>query len=115
MVEHAGEITGQNVEVVHIVGGGSQNGLLCQLTADAMRLPVLAGPVEATALGNIAVQAFARGYVNSLEEIRATIRRSVEVHTYEPDSSAEDDWNELRERFSRVMEAATELASLEGE
>ena len=115
VVEHAGEITGQNVEVVHIVGGGSQNGLLCQLTADAMRLPVLAGPVEATALGNIAVQAFARGYVNSLEEIRATIRRSVEVHTYEPDSSAEDDWNELRERFSRVMEAATELASLEGE
>jgi sugar (pentulose or hexulose) kinase len=115
VVEQAGEITGQNVEVVHIVGGGSQNALLCQLTADAMRLPVLSGPVEATALGNIAVQAFARGYVNSLEEIRTTIRRSVEVHTYEPDSSAEDDWNELRERFSRVMEAATELASLEGE
>jgi sugar (pentulose or hexulose) kinase len=96
------------------VGGGSQNSLLCQLTADATRLPVLAGPVEATALGNIMVQAFARGYVNSLKEIRATVRRSVEVHKYEPGGSA-DDWNELRERFSRVMEAATGLVNLEGE
>jgi rhamnulokinase len=114
VVEQAGEITGQNVEAIHVVGGGSQNSLLCQLTADATQLPVLAGPVEATALGNLMVQASARGYMNSLEEIRTTVSRSVEVHNYEPGGSA-DDWNKLRERFSRVMDAATELASLEGE
>ncbi|MCA1740798.1 MAG: hypothetical protein LC740_18850, partial [Actinobacteria bacterium] len=114
VVEQAGEITGQNVEAIHVVGGGSENSLLCQLTADATQLPVLAGPVEATALGNLMVQASARGYMNSLEEIRTTVSRSVEVHNYEPGGSA-DDWNKLRERFSRVMDAATELASLEGE
>jgi rhamnulokinase len=114
VIEQAGEITGQSIGAVHIVGGGSQNAFLCQLTADATRLPVLAAPVEATALGNIMVQAFARGYVKSLEEIRTAIRRSVEVHNYEPGGSA-DDWNELRERFSRVMKATTELTSLKGE
>jgi rhamnulokinase len=114
VIEQAGEITGQGVGAVHVVGGGSQNALLCQLTADATRLPVLAGPVEATALGNIMVQAFARGYVDSLEEIRTVVRRSVEVRTYEPGGSA-DDWKELRQRFSRIMDTAAGLASLEGE
>ena len=52
------------MEVVHIVGGGSQNALLCQLTADACRRPVLAGPVEATALGNVLVQARTHGVVS---------------------------------------------------
>jgi rhamnulokinase len=112
-VEQAGEITGQKVETIHIVGGGSQNSLLCQLTADATRLPVLAGPVEATALGNVMVQAYSRGYVGSLEEIRAVVRRSTELSRYEPEGN-EDDWDALRERFSGIMDASSKIDSLEG-
>ncbi len=112
-VEQAGEITGQRVEAIHVVGGGSQNSLLCQLTADATRLPVLAGPVEATALGNVMVQAFARGHVGSLEEIRAVVRRSTELSRYEPEDN-EDDWDELRESFSGIMDTSPKIDTLEG-
>ncbi|TDW71510.1 rhamnulokinase [Curtobacterium sp. PhB25] len=84
-------ITGKDVRQVHIVGGGSQNRLLCQLTADRTGLPVLAGPVEATALGNILVQARAAGLGGlrgaSLEALRATIARTVEPVRYTPRSS----------------------------
>src|SRR5690606_12783675 len=67
-VETASELSGKRVAVVHIVGGGSQNELLCQLTADRLGRPVLAGPVEATAIGNVLVQARAQGLVSgSLE------------------------------------------------
>jgi rhamnulokinase len=112
-VAQAGEIAGQNVEAVHVVGGGSQNFLLCQLTADATRLPVLAGPVEATALGNVMVQAYARGYVGSLEEIRAVVRRSTDINRYTPGGDA-DEWDELREKFSSVMNASQTVEDLEG-
>ena len=62
------------VSVIHIVGGGSQNELLCQLTADRSGLPVLAGPVEATAIGNVLVQARAQGLVSgNLEALRAIV------------------------------------------
>lgn len=84
-------ITGKDVRQVHIVGGGSQNRLLCQLTADRTGLPVLAGPVEATALGNILVQTRAAGLGGlggaSLEALRATIARTVEPVRYTPRSS----------------------------
>jgi rhamnulokinase len=70
---------------VHLVGGGSLNELLCQLTADRAGLPVIAGPVEATALGNVVVQARALGAVSgSLESLRALIAGSVELRRYEP-------------------------------
>lgn len=108
----ASEITAQHVEVVHVVGGGSQNALLCQLTADATRMPVLAGPVEATALGNVMVQALASGHVESLEEIRAVVRRSVEMSRYVPGYEA-DGWDDLKRRFLEVAETAPE--NLEGE
>jgi rhamnulokinase len=117
VLERAEELTGRRAEVVHIVGGGVRNTLLCQLTADATRRPVRAGPVEATALGNLMVQAYARGYLGSLEEIRAAVRgSSVEVHDYRPTGSAEE-WDEAYERLLRVMETAAQLdtegASLE--
>ena len=113
VVEQAGEITGQRVEEIHVVGGGSQNYLLCQLTADAARLPVLAGPVEATALGNVMVQAYSRGHVGSLEEIRTVVRRSTELSRYEPEGN-KDDWDGLRERFLDIMDTSTKIDSLEG-
>jgi rhamnulokinase len=114
VVEQAAEIAGQNVEAVHVVGGGSQNSLLCQLTADATQLPVLAGPVEATALGNVMVQAYARGHVESLEEIRAIVRRSTEITRYSPRGGA-DEWDEFWEKFSGVMKASEKIDDLEGE
>ncbi|MFD2350949.1 FGGY-family carbohydrate kinase [Nonomuraea ferruginea] len=66
------------------MGGGSLNTLLCRLTADATGLPVVAGPVEAAALGNALVQARARGLVGGLAEMRELVRRSAGVRTYEP-------------------------------
>jgi rhamnulokinase len=113
VVTQAGEIAGQNVEAIHIVGGGSQNSLLCQLTADATRLPVLAGPVEATALGNAMVQAYARGHVRSLEEIRDVVRRSTDINRYTPGGDAAE-WDELRGKFSSVMGASQTVEDLEG-
>lgn len=113
VIEQAKDLTGREVRTVHVVGGGSQNALLCQLTADAAGLPVVAGPVEATAVGNVMVQALARGRVGSLEEIRAVVRRSFETKTYEPGGA--DDRTGLRERFSRVVDAARTLKVPEGD
>ena len=75
-VADAARLSGRPVEVVHIVGGGSRNRLLCQLTADACARPVVAGPVEATAIGNVLVQARAIGRIDgSLETLRSLVRR----------------------------------------
>ena len=84
----ASALANREIDVVHIVGGGSQNGLLCQLTADATGLPVLAGPTEATALGNLVVQARSRGGgPTSLEAMRACIGASTELKEYRPGRS----------------------------
>lgn len=81
----ARELSGATVSVVHLVGGGSQNALLCQLTADATGVPVLAGPVEATAIGNVLVQARAQGFVSGdLEALRALVVAAFPVIRYEP-------------------------------
>ena len=87
-VSDAQRLSGHAVEVIHIVGGGSRNRLLCQLTADATGLPVLAGPVEATAIGNILVQARSLGFVDGdLESLRALIRATQPLHRYQPHHS----------------------------
>lgn len=84
-LETAAELSGTRITTVHIVGGGSQNELLCQLTADHTGLPVLAGPVEATAIGNVLVQARSRGLVNgSLESLRALVARAFPPRKYDP-------------------------------
>ncbi len=69
---------------LHIIGGGVQNRLLCRMTADACGIPVIAGPIEATALGNIAVQAMAKGIIGSLAEARRIIANSFSLEEYEP-------------------------------
>jgi rhamnulokinase len=84
-VREAATLSGRDVDVVHLVGGGALNSLLCQLTADASELPVVAGPVEATAIGNLLVQARAGGAISgSLESLRALIRSTHHLHTYHP-------------------------------
>jgi rhamnulokinase len=92
--------SGRSVHAIHVVGGGSNNALLCQLTADACGVPVLAGPAEATAVGNLIVQAMALGEVGSVADGRALVRESWPAARYEPSS----DWTEARERFSIIAE-----------
>ncbi|HEX6231876.1 MAG TPA: rhamnulokinase family protein [Jiangellaceae bacterium] len=84
-VRQAAELAGREVDVIHLVGGGAQNALLCQLTADACGLPVLAGPVEATALGNVLVQGRALGAVDGdLDTLRALVAKTQQIARYEP-------------------------------
>ncbi len=91
-----GDITGRKIEKLHIVGGGARNEMLNQFTADAAGIPVVAGPVEATVLGNIMVQAIAKGGIDSLERGREIIRRSFQVKEYLPNDSRK--WDEASER-----------------
>ncbi|HEX7949962.1 MAG TPA: rhamnulokinase family protein [Candidatus Limnocylindrales bacterium] len=84
-IDDARRLSGRDVRVVHVVGGGSQNSLLCQLTADACGLPIVAGPVEATALGNVLVQARAHGGLSGdLETLRALVRATQPLRRFEP-------------------------------
>jgi rhamnulokinase len=84
-IAQGSKLAAKRIEVVHIVGGGSQNDLLCQLTADATGLHVIAGPAEATALGNVAIQSRSRGaFPESLEEIRARIAASSDLRHFDP-------------------------------
>ncbi|MBH0117071.1 rhamnulokinase [Salinibacterium sp. NG253] len=86
-VHTASDLSGKSVSVIHIVGGGSQNELLCQLIADRSGMPVLAGPVEATAIGNVLVQARAQGFVEgSLEALRSLVTTAFSPKRYLPRS-----------------------------
>jgi rhamnulokinase len=84
-----------------MVGGGTQNKLLCQLTADATGRSVIAGPIEATATGNALMQAIALGHLDSLEEARAVVRRSFALETYEPRLSRA--WEDAYTRLLGVL------------
>jgi rhamnulokinase len=90
------------IEQIRVIGGGSKNRLLNQFTSDATGRRVLAGPAEATALGNIAIQILARGDAASLEEVRAVVDRSFPVEVFEP--SETDQWNKQVERFQQYGE-----------
>jgi rhamnulokinase len=81
-IHQAAALSGTEVDVIHVVGGGAQNDLLCRLTAEAAGLPVLAGPVEATALGNVLVQA--RRPDESLESLRARLAGATHLRRYDP-------------------------------
>jgi rhamnulokinase len=95
------EILGTKIRKLHIVGGGSKNVLLNQFTADATGLPVYAGPVEATAMGNLLVQGMGRGRIAGLEELRSVVARSFPVTTFEPRDTAA--WDEAYGRFSALL------------
>ena len=95
------ELSGVPVEAIHVVGGGSQNVLLTQFTANACGRPVIAGPIEATALGNVLMQARGAGEIGSLHEIREVVRRSSELKTYEPRDR--DQWLGAISRFLELL------------
>ena len=100
-VRRAQELSGRDVDVVHVVGGGARNALLCQLTADACGMPVVAGPVEATALGNVLVQARTLGAVNGgLADLRGLLRKTQELRRYEPRTN-QTAWREAEARLDR--------------
>ena len=88
-------VTGRSIRVLHIVGGGSQNRLLNQIAADATGCTVIAGPVEATAIGNVLLQGISLGIVNDLNDLRSIVRDSVTLETYTPDP-------EMHARFSAL-------------
>lgn len=90
-------VCGKRIEQIRIIGGGSKNRLLNQLTADATGTKVLAGPAEATALGNVAIQILATGGASSLEEVRAMVDRSFPTEVFEPLET--DKWDQHAERF----------------
>ncbi len=92
--------TAKHAEVIHIVGGGTQNKQLCQWAADATGRTVVAGPIEATAAGNVAVQAVATGVLDSLAAARKLIRQSFELVTYQPKDTAR--WDEAYQKFQKI-------------
>lgn len=93
------ELTGNRIDVIHIVGGGSQSRLLNQFTADACQRTVIAGPVEATAMGNLLTQVKADGELASLSEMREVVRNSSEVERFEPSP-----WNEAAVKFAGLRQ-----------
>lgn len=100
VIEGLERVTGQPLSTIHIVGGGAQNRLLCQLTANTTGRTVVAGPAEATAVGNLGMQLMALGEVGSLADFRAVVRCSFELRAYEPTDVAA--WDEAYARFVRT-------------
>ncbi len=94
------ELIGKRLDPIHIIGGGTKNRLLNQLTADCTGRTIVAGPVEATAIGNVLLQAIARGQLGSLAEGRALVRRSFAVESYSPNRVAE--WDEAMAKLSSL-------------
>jgi rhamnulokinase len=99
--------TGKRADVVHVVGGGSKNAMLCQLTANALGRRVAAGPSEATTIGNVLVQALAGGRISDENEARNLVRQSFDLQIYEPQES--DRWEAFYRRFLDLKEHSTTL------
>ncbi|HEY1922471.1 MAG TPA: rhamnulokinase family protein, partial [Tepidisphaeraceae bacterium] len=100
-IEGLEEILGWKIEVIHIVGGGTKNELLNQMTADACGRPVVAGPVEAAAIGNVLVQAMAVGRIKSLAEAREIVRANFDVKRYEPRDAGK--WDAAYGRYLEIV------------
>jgi len=101
VLERLEELTGKHLDPIHIIGGGTKNRLLNQFTADATNRVVVTGPVEATAIGNILMQAIGMKHLSSLVEAREVVRLSFEPEIYEPKRSA--DWDDAYARLQKVM------------
>ena len=95
------DCTGSDFKAIHMVGGGTKDGFLCQMTSDATGVPVIAGPIEATAAGNVAVQLIAAGEIKDLKEARQIIADSFAVVKYEPKDSG---FSDAYDRFLNVLQ-----------
>jgi len=93
--------TGKKIAQLHIVGGGSKDMTLNQYAANAMKIPVLAGPTECTALGNVLIQAIALGHIPSHAAARDVVRNSFELKTFTPENSAQ--WDAAAARFEKLL------------
>ena len=100
-VDRLESILGTSLKTIHVVGGGSKNALLCQFTADACGRPVHAGPAEATAIGNILMQALGRGQLGSIADLRSVVARSFPVTVYLPRETFA--WDEAMARFNALV------------
>ncbi len=101
VIENLEDVLGYKIEVVHIVGGGSRNHLLNQFTASATGYPVIAGPVEATAVGNILVQEIAMGRMDTLSEARNLVRSSFVMNMFEP--GEKQAWDDAYQKWMSIM------------
>ena len=99
-LEQIADCTGKDYSAIHMVGGGTQSGLLCSFTASACGMPVVAGPVEATVLGNIALQLMADGAIADLKQAREIIAREPDIKKYEPQNK--EAWDKAYQEFRRI-------------
>jgi rhamnulokinase len=102
VLERLEEMLGHRLSPLYIVGGGTQNQLLSQFTADATDRQVITGPVEATATGNILMQMMALGQVSTLSEVRQVVRDSFPLYQFEP--GARDGWDQAYARLLHIMQ-----------
>ena len=93
-------LMGQEINAMHIIGGGSRNALLNQFIANIMKVPVITGPAEATTVGNMLVQMISLGLLSSVNDARELVQRSFSIQTYLPEDSA--CWEDAYQRFLRV-------------
>ncbi len=100
-LEQISECTGKSFDVLHLMGGGTKDGFLCELTAQSLGIPVVAGPVEATALGNIILQLIALGEIKNITEGRKIIAETEKVRTYKDVHTP--DWDEAFSRFCEII------------
>lgn len=100
-LEQISECTGKKFDVLHLMGGGTKDGFLCELTAESLGIPVIAGPIEATALGNIVLQLIALGEIESVEQGRKIIAETEKVKSFECEHTS--DWDEAYERFCEII------------
>lgn len=103
VLERLEELSGKRLDSIHIIGGGAKNRLLNQFTADATGRTVLAGPVEATAIGNVLMQAIGLGQISSLPEARAVVRNSFEIEEFHPGDRAA--WDEAYDKLVELLDA----------
>lgn len=101
-IEGMEKVTGNKYNVVNIVGGGIKDKMICQFTANATKRVVSAGPVEATSIGNVLVQAMAMGAIKDLNEGRQAVKNSFDIATYEPQDS--DEWDAAYEKWKEIVE-----------
>lgn len=100
-LQQIGECTGKKFSVLHLMGGGTKDGFLCELAAQSSGIPVVAGPVEATALGNIVLQLIALGEIETIEKGREIIAETEKVKTFNEEHTS--DWDEAFERFCKII------------